>query len=79
MYADMWKVDCMQMSLVQPNVGFRIRKKCLDLKVRGSKDYDGLINTAQNPYEEIFLLTFKAYEANAVKSMCLEHQSKYFP
>ena len=30
-------------------------------------------------YEEIFVLTFKAYGLNAVRSMHLECQNKYFP
>ena len=38
-----------------------------------------LINRAQGPYEEIFVLTFKAYGPNAVRSMRLECQNKYFP
>ena len=39
-----------------------------------------LINQAQGPsYEEIFLLTFKAYGPNAVRSIHLEYQNKYFP
>ena len=29
--------------------------------------------------DEIFVLTFKAYGPNAVRSMCLECQNKYFP
>ena len=29
--------------------------------------------------EEVFVLTFKAYGPNAVRSMCLECQNKYFP
>ena len=38
-----------------------------------------LINRARGPYEEIFVLTFKAYRLNAVRSMRLECQNKYFP
>ena len=38
-----------------------------------------LINRALGPYEEIFVLTFKAHGPNAVKSMCLELQNKFFP
>ena len=38
-----------------------------------------LINRARGPYEEMFVLTFKAYGANAVRSMRLECQKKYFP
>ena len=41
-------------------------------------DY-ALINRARSPYEEIFLLKFKAYGLNAVRSMRLECQNKYFP
>ena len=42
-----------------------------------AKEY-ALINRARGPYEEIFVLTFKAYEPNAVRSMRLERQNKYF-
>ena len=42
-----------------------------------------LINRARGPYpgpyEEIFLLTFKAYGPNAVRFMRLKCQNKYFP
>ena len=38
-----------------------------------------LINRARGPYEEIFVLTFKAYGSNAVRSMHLECQNKYSP
>ena len=38
-----------------------------------------LINRVRGPYEEIFVLTFKAYGPNAVRSMRLECQNKYFP
>ena len=41
-------------------------------------DY-ALINRARGPYEEIFVLTFNAYGSNAVRSMRLEFQNKYFP
>ena len=41
--------------------------------------YYALINRARGPYEEIFVLTFKAYGPNAVMSMRLECQNKYFP
>ena len=41
-------------------------------------DY-ALINIARGSYEEIFVLTFKAYGPNAVGSMRLERQNKYFP
>ena len=37
------------------------------------------LNRAQGPYKEIFVLIFKAYGPNAVGSMHLECQSKYFP
>ena len=37
-----------------------------------------LINRARGPYEEIFVLTFKAYEPNAVRFMRLECKNKYF-
>ena len=40
-------------------------------------DY-ALINRARGPYEEILVLTFKAYGPNAVRSMHLEGQNKYF-
>ena len=38
-----------------------------------------LINRARGPYDEIFVLTFKAYGPHAVRSMRLECQNKYFP
>ena len=41
--------------------------------------YYTLINRARGPYEEIFVLTFRAYGPNAVRSMPLECQNKYFP
>ena len=41
--------------------------------------YYALINRARGPHEEIFVLTFKAYGPNAVRSMRLECQNKYFP
>ena len=41
--------------------------------------YYALINRARGPYEEIFVLTSKAYGPNAVRSMRLECQNKYFP
>ena len=41
--------------------------------------YYALNNRARGPYEEIFVLTFKAYGPNAVRSMRLECQNKYFP
>ena len=41
--------------------------------------YYALINRARGPYKEIFVLTFKAYGPNEVRSMCLECQNKYFP
>ena len=41
--------------------------------------YYALINRARGPCEEIFVLTFKAYGSNAVRSMRLECQNKYFP
>ena len=41
-------------------------------------DY-AIINRARGPYEEIFVLTFKAYGPNAVRSVRLECQNKYFP
>ena len=41
--------------------------------------YHALINRARGPYEEIFVLTFKAYGPNAVRSMRLECWNKYFP
>ena len=36
-----------------------------------------LINRARGPDEEIFVLTFKAYGPNAVRSIHLEYQNKY--
>ena len=42
-------------------------------------EYYALINRARGPYEEVFVLTFKAYGPNAVRSMRLECQNKYFP
>ena len=44
-----------------------------------SVQYYALINRARGPYEEIFVLTFKAYGPNAVRSMHLKCQNKYFP
>ena len=41
--------------------------------------YYALINRARGPYEEIFVLTFKACGPKAVRSMRLECQNKYFP
>ena len=41
------------------------------------KRYYALINRARGPYEEIFVLTFKAYGPNLVRSMRLECQNKY--
>ena len=41
--------------------------------------YYALINRARGPYEEIFVLTFKAYGPNEVRSMRFECQNKYFP
>ena len=41
--------------------------------------YYALINRARGPCEEIFVLTFKAYGPNAMRSMRLECQNKYFP
>ena len=47
--------------------------------IHGDFVYYALINRARGPYEEIFVLTFKAYGPNAVRSMHLECQNKYFP
>ena len=41
--------------------------------------YYALINRAQGLYEKRFVLTFKAHGPNAVRSMRLECQNKYFP
>ena len=41
--------------------------------------YYAVIDRARGPYEEIFVLTLKAYRPNAVRSMRLECQNKYFP
>ena len=49
-----------------------------EIDSEAANDY-ALINRARGPYEEIFVLTFKAYGPNAVRSMRLEHQNKYFP
>ena len=38
-----------------------------------------IINRARGPCEEIFVLTFKAYGPNAVRSMPFGCQNKYFP
>ena len=48
------------------------------LEVPFCGNYYALINRARGPYEEIFVLTFKAYGPNAVRSMRLERQNKYF-
>ena len=57
----------------------RISKvKFENLRYQKFSDY-ALINRARGPYEEIFVLTFKAYGSNAVRSMRLECQNKYFP
>ena len=80
---------------------FSILTKCYQktkfLSTGGQSDQDktvnlinyALINRARGPYEEIFVLTFKAYGPNAVRSMRLECQcvrsirlkcqNKYFP
>ena len=42
------------------------------------KEY-ALIDQARGPYGEIFVLIFKAYGLNEVRSKCLESQNKYFP
>ena len=47
-------------------------------KIKNLGEYYALINRARGPYEEIFVLTFKAYGPNAVRSMRLECHSKYF-
>ena len=44
-----------------------------------SPQYYALINRARGSYEEIFVLRFKAYGPNAVRSVRLECQNKYFP
>ena len=49
------------------------------LKITGLVKYYALINRARGPYEEILVLTFKAYGPNAERSMRLECQNKYFP
>ena len=38
-----------------------------------------IIKRARGPCEKIFVLIFKAYGPNAVRSMRLECQNKYFP
>ena len=43
------------------------------------QSFYALINQARGPYEEIFVLTFKAHGLNAVRSMRLECQNKYIP
>ena len=40
--------------------------------------YYVLINRAKSLYEETFVLMFKAYKVNAVLSVRLESQNKYF-
>ena len=43
-------------------------------------DHDyAIINQARGPYQEIFVLTFKAHGQNEVRSMRLGCQNKYFP
>ena len=49
------------------------------MKTTEKMKYYALINRARGPYEEMFVLTFKAYRPNAVRSMRLECQNKYFP
>ena len=53
--------------------------KVLKLVQRKLIPYSALINRARGPYEEIFVLTFKACKPNTVRSMHLECQNKYFP
>ena len=48
-------------------------------KLDKADKYYALINRARGPYEEIFVLTFQAYGPNAVRSIRLECQNKYFP
>ena len=48
-------------------------------KYLSCRSHYALINRARGPYEEIFVLTFKAYGPNAVRLMRLECQNKYFP
>ena len=57
----------------------RKTKSSLNLISRQIKLHYVLINRARGPYEEIFVLTFKAYGPNAVRSMRLECQNKYSP
>ena len=43
------------------------------------RDVNVLLSTrVGDPYEKMFVLTFQAYGPNAVSSMRLEHQNKYF-
>ena len=48
------------------------------LRIHHLEEY-ALINRARGPYKKILVLTFKAYGPNAVRSMRLECQNKYFP
>ena len=65
-----WNVDGVNCQWIYAN--------CQDVYV-SFLQYYALINRARGPYEEIFVLTFKAYGPNAVRSMRLECQNKYFP
>ena len=47
--------------------------------VKAFEEYYALINRARGPYEEMFVLTFKAYEPNAVRSLHIECQDKHLP
>ena len=38
-----------------------------------------IINQVQCSHQDLFALTFKAYELNAVRSMGLQRQTKFFP
>ena len=58
----------------------RVKVQQINLRSKIPGQYYALINRARGPYEEIFVLTFKAYGLNAVRSMQrLQCQSKFFP
>ena len=44
-----------------------------------TQHYYAHINRARGLYEEIFVLTFEAYEPNEVRFIRLECQNKFFP
>ena len=50
-----------------------------NLSFKSGKTMFLLLNRARGPYEEIFVLTFKAYGPNAVRSMAPWMSEKVFP